>query len=222
MERMRKADVVAIANGIGEKENREVLKLVSGNDIVRGALGVHPTEDLKNVDEEIEFIEKNSDKIVAIGEVGLDFLEKDNKEEQKKVFGKFIELSKKLDKPIIVHSRKAEKECVEILEKFGATKVVMHCFSGRKSLIDKIKENGWSFSIPASVKYNEHFQNLVQRVDISQLLCETDSPFLHPERGEKNEPALVVEGYKKISEIKKISLEKVEELIEKNYKKMFG
>ena len=172
--------------------------------------------------EEIEFIRKNKNKIIAIGEVGLDFLnEGADRENQKRVFQKFIELAKELDKPLVVHSRKAEKECIEMLEKSNVKKVIMHCFSGKKTLIDKIAGKGWMFSVPASVKYNEHFQNLVKRVDISQLLCETDSPFLHPFREEKNEPSFVVEGYKKIAEIKGMSLIDVEKMVEGNFKRLF-
>lgn len=224
IERARKAGVgVVVANGVGIEENKGVIELVKKYKEIRGALGVHPTANLGKIDEELEFIRANADRIIAIGEVGLDFFEgKVDKDEQKKVFQKFIELAVELDKPLIVHSRKAEKECVEMLEESGARKIVMHCFSGGFKLIDKISANGWSFSVPASVKYNEHFQNLVRRVELSQLLCETDSPFLHPSRGEKNEPAFVVESYKEIAKIKGLSLKEVEEKIERNFGKLFG
>ena len=211
-----------VANGIGISENKEVIELAKKYKEIRGALGVHPTEILRDIDEEIEFIRANAGKIIAIGEVGLDFLESGaDREKQKKVFQKFIELAIELNKPLIVHSRKAEKECVEMLEESGAKKIVMHCFSGGFKLIDRISANGWSFSVPASVKYNEHFQNLVRRVELSQLLCETDSPFLHPLREGKNEPAFVVESYRKIAEIKGKSLKEVEREIEGNFRKLF-
>jgi len=223
IERAEKSGVeIVIANGIGSKENRNILRLSEKYKIIKAALGVHPTENLENIEKEISFIEKNSDKIIAIGEVGLDFLDENaDKEKQKKAFKKFIELAKKLDKPMIVHSRKAEKECIEILESSGFNKIVMHCFSGKKGLIDNIAGNGWFLSVPASVKYNEHFQNLVKRVNIKQLLCETDSPFLTPSREGKNEPSFVVEGYKKIAELKKMDLNETEKQIEENYKKLF-
>ena len=223
IERARKKNVkIIIASGIGINENREVIELAKKYKEIKGALGVHPTEILRNIDEEIGFIRAHADKIIAIGEVGLDFLEsKVDCDKQKKVFQKFIELAVELDLPLIVHSRKTEKECIEMLEDFKAKKIVMHCFSGGFKLIDRIAANGWNFSVPASVKYNEHFQNLVKRVDISQLLCETDAPFLHPSRDGKNEPSFVVESYKKIAEIKELSLKKVEIEIEENFRRLF-
>ncbi len=224
VERAKKKNVnLIVASGIGAEENKEVLELVGKYDIVRGALGVHPSEGGKDWKGEIKFIRENRDKVVAIGEVGLDFLKEGaDRKLQKKVFGEFIKLALELDLPLIVHSRKAEKECVELLESLKARRVVMHCFSGRKSLIDRIVENGWSLSVPASVKYNEHFQNLVKRVPLGQLLCETDSPFLHPSRGGKNEPAFVVEGYRAIAQIKGVLLGEVEKVVERNFRGLFG
>jgi TatD DNase family protein len=84
-------------------------------------------------------------------------------------------------------------------------------------------KNGWFFSIPTSVTFIEHFQKIAKEVPIEQILCETDSPYLHPVRGMRdNEPANVVEGYKKIAEIKGISLEECEQRIEGNYRGLFS
>src|SRR3989344_5317072 len=225
--RARKAGVeIILANGINVKENREVLKLSSRFEEIKACLGIHPTDIDKltdaEIDKEIKFIEANKDKIIAIGEVGLDFKEEDiDKERQMKVFEKFVKLAIKLDKPIIVHSRKAERECIEILEKLKCGKVVMHCFSGRRSLFSRIIDNGWFVTIPASIKYNAQFQLLASLMPLDRIFCETDSPFLHPDKGEKNEPAFVVEGYKKIAEIKELSVGEVEKKIEKNFRKLF-
>jgi TatD DNase family protein len=193
---------------------------------VRVAMGIYPIDALElsdsEIDKQIEFIRKNKSKIVAIGEVGLDFKESDEKERQINIFEKFIALAKELNKPIIVHSRKAEKECIETLEKMKAEKVVMHCFSGKMKFLERIVSNGWLLSIPGSINYNPYFQDVVRKVPIKNLLCETDSPFLHPERKENNEPANVIFSYKKISELKDLALEEVEDLIEKNYLSLFG
>ena len=114
---------------------------------------------LSEVDEEIEFIRKNKKNVSAIGEVGMDFKESDDKERQRDIFSKFIGIAIELDVPIIVHSRKAESECIEMLESFGAKKVVMHCFSGKMSLVKRIASNKWNLSIPTSVTRSEQFQN---------------------------------------------------------------
>ncbi|MBX4196692.1 TatD family hydrolase [Candidatus Pacearchaeota archaeon] len=193
---------------------------------VKAALGIYPIDALSlsehEIDKEIDFIRKNKKHIVAIGEVGMDFKESQDKEKQNKIFSKFIRLAQELDLPLIVHSRKAEGECIELLEELGASKVLMHCFSGKQKLVKQIEENGWFLSIPASVKHSEQFQITVKEVSLSQLLCETDSPFLHPDKMRDNEPANVLESYKKIAEIKGITLKETEKAIEENYKRLFG
>lgn len=222
-----KANVVAITQGVNPAANRKALEFASKSKNVKCALGFYPVEAAEasetEFDTELAFIEKKGkeERIAAIGEVGLDLKESDKLEKQKRNFLKFIELSNKLDVPIIVHSRKAEEEAVEILEKAGAKKVIMHCFNGNFKLVERIRKNGWSFSIPAIIKFSEHFQKIVRETPIEQLFCETDSPFLHPNKERNNEPALVVESYKKIAEIKGLKIEEVEKKIEQNYRKMF-
>src|SRR3990167_9969538 len=98
----------------------------------------------------------------------------------------------------------------------------MHCFSGNMNLVSRIINNNWSLSIPANVKHSEHFQKIVKETPIKQLFCETDSPYLHPDKKFPNEPSNVIESYKKISEIKNLSLAEVEKIIEGNYKKFFN
>lgn len=225
--RARNANVgIIVNNGVGKEANRKTLELSKKFNEIKAALGIYPLDALKltdkEIDTEIEFIRKNRDRVVAIGEVGLDLKENKEIEKQIKNFEKFIKLSMALDIPIIVHSRKAEKECIDLLEKTGAKKVVMHCFSGDFKLVERIKNDGWFFSTPAIIKFSEHFQKLAREVPIEQLFCETDSPYLHPDKKMNNEPALVVEGYKKIAEIKGISLKECESKIENNYKNLFN
>ena len=89
------------------------------------------------------------------------------------------------------------------------------------NLIEKIIKNSWLFSIPANITFSHHLQNLVEKTPLTQLFCETDSPFLHPFKEKNNEPKNVIESYKKIAEIKKLSLKEVEKQIEKNYISIF-
>ncbi len=226
VERAKKAGVgIMINSGTDAKTNREALRFARKFDEVKCSLGIYPIHALamtdKQVNDEIEFIKENQNEIVAIGEVGIDLKESEEYEKQSKNFKKFIELAIKLDKPIIVHSRKAEEECVDILEQFNIKKIIMHCFSGNFKLVKKIIEKGWTMSIPTSIKHTEYFQKIAEMAPLTQLLCETDSPFLHPDKLRNNEPAFVVESYKKIAEIKKMKIEDVERQIEKNYRKLF-
>ena len=217
---------IIVNSGANSKANRKNLELAEKFEEVLATMGVYPIDALdmndEEIDNEIEFIRKNKNKIIAISEIGLDFQEDtENIERQKVIFGKFISLAIELDKPMIIHSRKAESECMDILELKNAKKVIMHSFSGKFRLAKIIAENGWFLSIPASVKYNDGFKKLAKEIDIEQLLCETDSPFLHPDKKKNNEPKNVIESYKKIAELKGLSLKEVEKKIEGNYKRMF-
>jgi len=223
----KKAGVDIILNSCSDIGSiKKTLNLAGKYTEIKAVLGIFPIDALelseKELDLEIEFIRKNKEKIIAIGEVGIDLKESDNLEDQKKIFGKFIDLAKELDTPIVVHSRKAELECIEILEKSGYKKIIMHCFSGKKKLVNRIRDNGWYLSIPTNVNNSQQFQDMINVVPIEQLFCETDSPFLHPLKEQNNEPANVIYSYKKIAEIKKLPLAEVEDKIEKNYKKLFG
>jgi len=219
---------VILANGVNRETNRKVLDFSEKFEGVCAVLGLYPIDALsmtsKQIDEEISFIEENKKKIMGVGEVGMDFsgeLKKSDIGKQMKNFEKFIVLSKKLDIPITVHSRKAEEGCIEMLEKLKTIKVIMHYFSGKLKLVDRIIANGWFLSIPTCVKHSEHFQKIIERVSIDRLFCETDSPYSHPDKKFPNEPTNVVESYKKIAEIKNISLKTVEKKIMENYRNIF-
>ena len=165
----RKKVGIIVSNGINPSNNKKVIELADryGKNGVRAALGIYPIDSLplsdKEIDSEIDFIRKNNEKISAIGEVGLDFKEDfSQREKQIKVFVKFIMLAAELNKPLIIHSRNAEGQCIAMIERSGVKKVVMHHFSGDMNLVDKIAQNGWMLSIPSSIKYSEHFQNIVK------------------------------------------------------------
>ena len=221
-----------ISAGIDPKTNKEVLRLAEKYSIIKPALGIYPLDALEkennkeysfDVDEEIEFIRSQKDKIIAVSEFGLDYLsENADKERQKEIFLKLLKLAKEIDKPVIVHTRKAETEVIEILKREQMKKVVLHCFCGKKSLIKKAAELGYYFSIPPIIVNSQQFQNLVKEVNLKQILTETDSPYLSPYPGKINEPAFISETIEKIAEIKELSIQEVEEQIFKNAKKLFS
>jgi len=223
----KKENVKIITAGIDISSNRKILDIKKENPEIEICLGIYPTETLKlsdkEIDSEIEFIKNNKEKIIGIGEVGLDLKENSTEtlEKQKENLSKFINLAKELNKPIIIHSRKAEEDCINLLENFNYNKIVMHCFSGKFKLIKKIIENKWMITIPTSVKNSQHFQKVIEITPIENLLCETDSPYLHPDKKFPNEPKNVIESYKKISEIKQIPIENVEKILEENYANFF-
>ncbi len=236
MEKAKKNDVLIVTTGVNSVSNRLTLEI--GQKFgMKVALGIYPMDALDreakegndfDYVQELDFIRQNKDKIVAISEVGMDYFnggETDSaKESQKEVFRKVIELSKEIKKPMIIHSRKAERDVVDILEEMDVDPdlVVMHCFSGRKSLIKRGIENKWNFTVPTNIVRNESFQSMVKNIDIKKLFCETDSPWLSPfGRDEMNEPANVIESYKEIARIKGLTLEEVRNMIYMNYQRVF-
>lgn len=231
IDRARKAGVKAIiANGVGPESNRKVLEIAKKYDIVKAALGVYPPDALSkeinkkitiDLDEELEFLEKNIKDIIAIGEIGLDCQNDEDKDMQKDIFIKQLDFAKNHGLPVIVHSRKAEQDVIDILEKIDYKKVILHCFCGKKNLVKKASELGFYFSIPTNVVRAESMQSIVKTVNINKLLTETDSPFLSPFKGKGNEPAFVVESVKKIAEIKDFTIEETANAIWLNYQRLF-
>ncbi len=234
----RKNNVIVISAGVNKDSNRKVLEISQKyNDTIKAALGMFPFDALGNsrdtsysgtiptkfdVDEELEFIKKNKDKIIAISEVGLDKSIPDHHiEKQKEIFFKIISLSEQIRKPLIVHSREAELECVEALESCNHKNIVMHMFSGNFKLVKRITDNEWNFSIPVKIDRLQHFQSIAQQVSINKLLTETDSPWAPPKNIERNEPMYIIDIIKKISEIKNLNEIDVQKNIFKNFKKLF-
>ncbi len=227
---------IIIANGLNKETNRHALALAKKYSEIKPALGMYPWEammdDVKagyykeesmnfSSDEEIAYIKAHKKEIIAVGEVGIDRKNHHKTNKQVEIFEKFIELSKEINKPLMVHSRKAEEEVINLLEQHKAKKVIMHCFNGKKALWEKIKKNKWYCSIPTNCVKSEHFQQLIAYMPITQLFAETDSPFLSPFKDKRNEPAFVVETYKMIAKIKRMELKEVENSLWKNYQDVF-
>ncbi|MBU1975536.1 MAG: TatD family hydrolase, partial [Nanoarchaeota archaeon] len=133
-----------------------------------------------------------------------------------------IELAEKKKIPLIVHSRKAELDVIEMLESSNTKKVVMHCFMGRKHLVKRIVDNGWYTSIPCIVSKLQQLQELVKQQDMSRIFTETDAPYMSPYKDiRRNEPPFVVEGIKKIAALKGMDAEEVANNVFKNYQDVF-
>lgn len=230
---------IILNSGVNPESNRVSLKLSQKFPQVKASFGLYPidsiaekvnfvgSDDLReirpfSVDKELEWIEANKDHCFAIGEIGLDFQVAPNfKAEQIEVFEKILDFAKKLDKVVVIHSRKAEKEAIDILEKKNVRRVIMHCFSGKKSLIKRCIEKGWFFSIPPVIKRLDHFKSLVEMTPLDNLLTETDSPYLSPVLGIRNEPSNVVSSIQEISKIKELKEELVAQKIFENFQKLF-
>jgi TatD DNase family protein len=184
---------------------------------------INSSDDL--IKKEIDFITKNKNKIVAIGEIGLDYYWVKNEhllDRQRELFKQMIRLANSLNKPVIVHTRKAEEDSIKILEDEKANAVILHSFGGKLKLLPRILSNGWFLSVPPSIVRSSHFQELVKRTPITNLLTETDAPFLSPFKDRKNEPSFVKLTIDKIAELKNLTVEEVENNIFMNYQKIFS
>jgi len=183
---------------------------------VKALLGLHPGDLLELTDERIQeaidFIELNLDKASGVGETGLDFAfakTKERQEKQLKAFKDQIELALDFDKPVCVHSRNARQETVNALKEAGARKVLMHWFTASEKLVKEVIDSGWFISFGPSILGSEHFNSIVKRVPLSNLLLETDAPVHF--NGKPSEPSWIPLIAKKVSELKGISLKEVEE-----------
>ncbi len=211
----RDAGVKAIVtSGIGPEDCMRVLE-ISDNHYVFPSLGIEPYE-LQGYEEVIEMIRREKNKVIMIGEVGLDYYvaPRDTREIQQKVFIEFIELSKELDKPLVIHSRSAGKYAIEILIQNKAERVIMHAFDGKPSHAEKGAQRGFLFSIPPSIARSEQKQKLVKRLPLENLLLESDAPVLAPERNMINKPSNINVSAEWIAKLKGIDLEVVKEQTE--------
>lgn len=199
---------------------------------VYATVGMHPHE-VKTVTPEIfdqfrELIRKNS-KIRGIGETGLDFYyDHSPRETQRSYFAGHIQLAKETGLPLIVHSRNAAEETIEILKKENAAEAggIIHCFTENLDMARKAIEMNFmiSFSGIITFKTSTDLQEAAAQIPLDNILIETDAPFLSPIpfRGKKNEPMRVKQVAEKIAEIKKIPLEEVERVTTQNAKKIYG
>lgn len=213
---------IMIASGCNDKTNREVLELVNRYDNVYGTLGIHP-EEVDNITcDSLKFIEDNltNPKIVAIGEIGLDYYwVSDNKEKQKELFIKQLELATDYNKPIIVHSRDAIQDTYDILKKYNL-KGSIHCFSSSLEMAKEFIKLGYKIGIGGTItfKNSKKLQEIVKELELKDMLLETDSPYLSPEpfRGKKNRPSNVYFVAEKISNLKNIDTDSVIDALNNN------
>lgn len=215
-----------IVNGYDMSSNKEVLELVKKYDIVYGALGIQP-ENLDELnDENISFIEEHitDDKIVAVGEIGLDYHYDLDKERQKDLFKRQLDIAKKYNKPVIVHSRDCIQETYDILKIYNI-KGIMHCYSGSVEMAKKFVEIGFFLGIGgiSTFKNSRKVVEVIKNIPIEYILLETDCPYLTPEpyRGKRNEPAYIPLILERICSLKSLNYKDVEEVMTSSILRLF-
>lgn len=215
-----------INNGCDKKSNIEVLELVGKYDLMYGALGIHPESANEYTHEDLDYIEEHikDNKIIAIGEIGLDYYwVKDNKDKQKELFEYQLKLAEKYNVPVIIHSREATQDTIDILKKYNI-KGIIHSFSGSYEVAQIYIKMGFLLGINGVITFkNCNLKDVIEKIDVSNIVLETDSPYLTPvpNRGKRNDPTKVMDIAKFISDIKGITLEELSKEINGNLSKVF-
>ncbi len=215
-----------IVNGTNRRDNEEVLELVKRYDIVYGALGIQPEEINDYTEDNLRFIEEHidDDKILAVGEIGLDYHYECDKELQKELFKKQLDIAKRHNKPVIVHSRDCIMETYNILKETNV-KGIMHCYSGSVEMAKKFVELGFLFGIGgvSTFKNASKILDVIKNISLEYIVLETDAPYLSPEpyRGKRNEPCHVSVILKKICEVKGIDYKDASDVTTRNVFRLF-
>jgi len=233
LKRAEEAGVKYIINvGSSLEGSRKSVEQARANNSIFASVGIHPhhaDEVIEDALAEISELAKNK-KVVAIGEVGLDYFKSPSApDKQKELFVKFITLSKKANLPLVIHNRDAHRDTLDILKKtYNAARVpgVMHCFSGDKKVLSEVLELGLfvSFTCNLTFKNAKSLRETAKAVPLERLLLETDAPFLAPQkyRGKRNEPAYITELRDCLSELLGLSKDEIERATTENAKKLFG
>ena len=215
-----------INNGSDREYNKEVLELVKEYDNMYGALGIHPeTVDDYSLDD-IEFIKNNlsNEKIVAIGEIGLDYhYTKENKDEQIKLLEMQLSLAEEYNLPVIIHSRDATEDSINTLKKFNCRGTI-HSFSGSLETAKIYIKMGYLLGVNGVITFkNCNIKDVIKEVGLDNIVLETDSPYLTPVpyRGMQNNPSHILDIAKFVSELYNISLEELSYRTNENIKRMY-
>ena len=229
-----------IVNGLEPRSNRAVLQLCERHAHLLPALGIYPVDAICNaidpatwahdwpppqrfdVDAEVDFIASKVDELVAIGECGLDqHWVKDQAAEQERILRRLCEIAVDADRPLILHSRRAEARTFEIIVEMGGQRADFHCYGGKLKLARRIADAGYYLSIPPVVERAQSFQVLARELPLERLLTETDCPYMGPDRGEHNEPANVPRGIAAMAAARGIDSAEMAEAVRANFRTLF-
>ena len=221
--------LLTICTTLNSFEN--IKTIVEKDQMIYGTYGIHPHETMTNQVDKKTIIKsvKENVKIIGIGETGLDFFyNHSDKSRQINSFKAHIEASIELEKPIIIHSRNAEKETFELLNSYKNEnlKILMHCFTGSLEFSKKLLKLDAFFSASGIItfKNSTDLQNTFKTIPLEKLLIETDSPFLAPipMRGKKNEPSFIKYTLERLSAIKETTVESMSKITTDNFNKLFN
>lgn len=216
--------------GFDEETIRLAIEIAETYDFIYAAVGWHPVDAIDYKESHLEWLEEltKHEKVVALGEMGLDYYwDTSPKDIQADVFRKQIHLAKKVNMPIIIHNREATADIIKILQEENAAEVggIMHCYSATREELQACLEMNFYISLagPVTFKNAKEVKEVAKVVPLDRLLIETDAPYLapHPYRGKRNEPAYVKLVAEEIARLRGISLEDVSRITTENALKIF-
>jgi len=215
--------------GVEPDTFHKITEFIDKYDNIYGMIGVHPSEAQKFTDNTAKQIAllAHHPKIVGIGEIGLDYYwDKTFVDIQKKVFKTQIEIAMALDLPVIIHDREAHLDTFNILKEAGYNKVLMHCFSGSVEFAKQCVDLGWYLGIGGVVTFKNarKMKDVVKEIPLSNIVLETDAPYLtpHPFRGEENAPKYLNLIAKEIANLKDLTLDFVQKKTTENAETIFN
>lgn len=215
-----------ITCGCSSEENSEVIDVINNYPTIFGALGIHPENVSSYKEIDIDFIKKNiaNQKVVAIGEIGLDYhYSKEEKEEQIKLLETQLSLAEEYDIPVIIHSRDATLDTLTTLKKYKCRGVI-HSFSGSLETAREYIKMGYLLGVNGVITFkNANIKDVIKELPLTSIILETDSPYLTPVpfRGEKNSPKNVLYVAKFVADLKNISLEELSKITNQNIERVF-
>ncbi len=206
-----------VTSPLGRDQVLRSLKIFSKNEHVLISAGMDPREFISKpkASELISLVRKIGDMIVAIGEVGLDYKIARTEAEraiQREVFREFIRLADSVNKPLVVHSRWAQRPVLRVLDEMYAVDVILHSFGGNETDVKFAAERDWFMSVPTSITYSANIRKVAKLVPDELLLLETDSPVMSPHRYGRNEPANLIISAIEIASIRGISTDELSDL----------
>ncbi len=229
MQRAQEKLRAIINSGASLGGNRRTLKLQEEYPgFLYASIGFHPHNaskaDSKIIDEAIDEIIENIGNVVALGETGLDFHQiksEEHKTRQIELFKRFIDLAVEYQKPLVIHARDAEKLSLDMVKNKEIPHVIFHCYGGDAQTAGEIVDNGYYLSFSTIVSFSDHHQDLVREISLQNMLTETDSPYLSPYKGVRNEPVFVEKVVETVARVKDITRDEVDRVTEKNAEEIF-